>query len=401
MVSLHSPETTMADNKNAIFEDSNQKNLSPARAGYYMDAEGNRKQKYGIATAYNSGKYDMKQATYPSDLYSNKAEYGGNYVIFYINVADDSKLLADKNAKAIDGEIPPRMRGDLVGQDLSKLEATGAGATGGAIEGAGVTGVASLLSSGKSIKDGVKSMADGGLVGAGLGAAGAGIVSANSGGMARQQKRIEQVIALHVPNQLNIQYSMDWQTDDTFLYQAAAMANREVGKAVATGGAKSNLMGTANAIATNIALSKTPGMAGALSAASGMAPNPKKEQVFKNVNFREFTFDYQFAPRNANEAANVREIIKLFKLHMHPEYKDKNNFVFIYPSEFDIFYYQGGVENLNLHRHTSCVLKNMSVNYTPNGVFSTFDDGMPTQINVQLQFLELSILTKEQILDKF
>jgi hypothetical protein len=43
----------------------------------------------------------------------------------------------------------------------------------------------------------------------------------------------------------------------------------------------------------------------------------------------------------------------------------------------------------------------MSVNYTPNGAFNTFDDGMPTQINVQLAFLELAILTKAQIQDKF
>jgi hypothetical protein len=82
---------------------------------------------------------------------------------------------------------------------------------------------------------------------------------------------------------------------------------------------------------------------------------------------------------------------------MHPEYKDSNNFIFVYPSEFDIYYYQGGKENTNLHKHTSCVLKNMSINYTPNGAFNTFADGMPTQINVQLQFIELAILTKETV----
>ena len=52
---------------------------------------------------------------------------------------------------------------------------------------------------------------------------------------------------------------------------------------------------------------------------------------------------------------------------------------------------------MNLHRHTSCVLKDMSVNYTPNGMFNTFDDGMPTQINVTLSFVELAILTKQNL----
>ena len=95
------------------------------------------------------------------------------------------------------------------------------------------------------------------------------------------------------------------------------------------------------------------------------------------------------------------KIIKEFKLHMHPEYKESGSFVFVYPSEFDIFYYHKDKENLNIHRHTSCVLKDMSVNYTPNGNFNTFDNGMPTQINVQLTFVEIAFLTKKQIADGF
>jgi hypothetical protein len=217
--------------------------------------------------------------------------------------------------------------------------------------------------------------------------------------MARQQKRLKQAIAMHIPNQLNIRYSMEWQTEDTFAFLAAAIAERTLEGDATPQNWKG--MGAAASIATSLALQKTPVVAGALSAASGMAANPKKEQVFKNVSFREFSFDYTFSPRSAAEAKNVREIIYNFKFHMHPEFKDYNNFIYIYPSEFDIFYYQNGKENLNLHRHTSCVLKDMQINYTPNGMFNTFDDGMPTQINVTLSFVELAILTKQNIKDMF
>ena len=92
-------------------------------------------------------------------------------------------------------------------------------------------------------------------------------------------------------------------------------------------------------------------------------------------------------------------IIQEFKYHMHPEFKDANNFVYIYPSEFDIIYYSNGKENKNLHRHTSCVLTEVNVNYTPNGLFTTFPDGQPTQINVTLSFRELALLTKDKIKD--
>jgi hypothetical protein len=82
---------------------------------------------------------------------------------------------------------------------------------------------------------------------------------------------------------------------------------------------------------------------------------------------------------------------------MHPEFKDKNTFVYVYPSEFDIEYFFAGKENSSLNKISSCVLKEMTVNYSPNGTFTTFPDGTPTQINMTLQFVELETLTKERI----
>ena len=161
-----------------------------------------------------------------------------------------------------------------------------------------------------------------------------------------------------------------------------------------------NASGTVQAIVSSLALSKGP-QAAALSAQSGLAANPMKENIFKSVEFRTFTLDYKFFPRNPAEAQNVLNIIREFKIHMHPEYKDSNNFVFIFPSEFDIFYYNNGKENLNLHRHTSCVLTDLNINYTPNGMFNAFENGMPTQIDISMSFKELAILTKKQIEENY
>jgi hypothetical protein len=350
------------------------------------------------ATSFEAGKYDIQSTQYPNDLYSNTREYGGNYVLFYINIVEDSKLITKYNVTTLDGDVPMGLRGDLVGLNLSKNETIGATALSGALAG--------LVGGGVFNTGAIKSAIKGGAAGAVFGAAATQAIplTSNAETMARsQQKRTKHAIALHIPNQLNINYSVDWQTDETFAFQAAAVANRELAKAISTG-AKKNSDKTdevqnsqLGSIAQAIAMRTVPGVGGALSAATGNSANPKKEQIFKSVNFREFTLDYTFSPRDAEEAQAVRNIIYLFKLHMHPEYKDENGFIFVYPSEFDITYYQGGKENLNLHRHPSCVLKGMSVNYTPNGAFNTFEDGMPTQINVQLQFLELAILTKETI----
>ena len=341
----------------------------------------------GAATTYKD-QYNIDQYQYPQDLYSNNGLYGGNYVIFYINVAEDSRILKKSKEDTVDpASVPARLRGDGADTDAGVAQTVGGAAIKGAVPGV-VAGVAANGLKG-GIRGVTKSALKGGVVGAAVGVAGAGVVAIAAGGkMARQQKRLKKAIALHVPNQLNIRYGMNYDAQDTAAQQLALTA------------ASSQILSAAGAGAVTLALTKGPN-AELLSAQSGLAPNPKKENLFKSVDFRTFQFDYMFFTRNSEEAANVRNIIKEFKVHMHPEYKDDNNFLFIYPSEFDVFYYNNGVENMNIHRHTSCVLTEMSVNYTPNAMFNTFDDGMPTQINVQLTFKELAILTKQQIEDGF
>ena len=333
-----------------------------------------------------SDKYSVDMYSYPNDLISNTGVYGGNYAIFYINVQTDSKLGRSADQSQFVNDNTPRDRGDLIAQNLTegKLLATNVGLiAGGAVLGKAL-GVGSVTGPA-----------------AGLAAVGAGATAKVAATASRAQRRLKTAIALHVPNQLQIRYGMQWGEQDTGVLAMGAAAldqGTEVAKALMGKSNNKDVGNLAGAIGTNLALSKGP-FAAANSAATGLAANPKKEQVFNGVDFRTFQVEYQFFPRSAAEAGNVQRIIKEFKYHMHPEFKDANNFVYIYPSEFDIFYYQNGRENLNIHRHTSCVLTEMSINYTPNGAFTTFDNGMPTQINVQMSFRELALLTKDKIED--
>jgi hypothetical protein len=339
----------------------------------------------GEASLFDSEKYSIQNYSYPSDLYDSRGTYGGNYAIFYINISTDSKLEPPGGGESVQ-DLTPRDRGDLVAMGLTGTQLAAANATAGAIEGA----IGGGLLTGDA-KGAAKGAAAGAVVGAATGV----IVGAQG---TRSQKRLKTAIALHIPNNLSINYSVTWNEEDTGAIAMAAAGGSEIMKALSSGGKNSDVTGTGAAILANIALSKGPNQA-ANSAATGLAANPKKEQVFKGVNFRTFSFDYKFFPRNSVEARNVLNIIQQFKYHMHPEFKDNNNFVYIYPSEFDIFYYNDGQENLNLHRHTSCVLTDMAINYTPNGMFSTFPDGMPTQIDVTLNFRELALLTKDKVKD--
>ena len=326
------------------------------------------------AGKFNPNKYSIDQFSYPNDLMS--AVYGGNYAIFYINVAVESFLNVAGTTYELDKNTEPRMRGDLVAKNLTRNQLAVA-------EGISTAVGGTLTGSGPDLKA------------SGLAAGAATVAGVFAPDASRSQRRMKTAIALHVPNQLSVRYGMQWSEEDTLLLQAASDG---VQQALSRQGATGKLTGVGAAGVSALAAVGLQKTSGGVSSALGIAANPKKEQTFKGVDFRKFTFDYQFYPRSADEAKNVLNIIQQFKLHMHPEFKSDLNYLWIYPSEFDIIYYTNGVENLNLHRHTSCVLEEMSVNYTPNGNFNTFANGMPTQINITLGFRELQILSRETVM---
>jgi hypothetical protein len=353
--------------------------------------------------AYQRDKYNISNHTYPIDLTSSP-EYGGNFVVFNINVSVDSKLLKDNGGRyGISSDQPGRDRGEYIATAKEMTERRGGVATGAALVGGAVAGtaIAGLAANGVGAA-GIGKVVTGA---AGLGAVGLGAAAIAAGNMERAQKRLEAAIALHIPNQLNIRYGTQWDAEDTstalmapLLGAAAVKAIAGAATGIATGDYSSLKQSGSDVISGAAALGLAYGPnANAISAGTGLAFNPRKEQVFKGVDFRTFVFDYQFFPRSQEESRSVLNIIKEFKLHMHPEYKDANKFLWIYPSEFDITYYTNGKENQSLHRHPSCVLTEMSVNYTPNGAFTTFADGTPTQINIQLTFRELAIMDKQRI----
>jgi len=139
--------------------------------------------------------------------------------------------------------------------------------------------------------------------------------------------------------------------------------------------------------------------------AFGRAENPYMEVVFKQMKMRTFTYAFTFAPRNELERDDVQAIIKLFRFHMAPELKGGNNRYLTLPSTFDIHYmYQQDLNNANENNFYSkistCVLNDVTVDYSPEGVKS-FQDGSPTQISMTLGFEETELLTKDKINDGF
>ena len=122
--------------------------------------------------------------------------------------------------------------------------------------------------------------------------------------------------------------------------------------------------------------------------------NPNMELLFNGPTLRSFRFSFKMTPRSKEEAVEVRDIINTFKRSMAPKTvtsgnSGSQNLYLKTPDIFELKYMQGGGEHSFLHQFKQCFLENMSVNYTAEGTYATYEDGTPISLVMNLSFKEL------------
>jgi len=238
------------------------------------------------------------------------------------------------------------------------------------------------------------------------GAAGAGFVAGNIAKDASTIQtapavRIKDVIQLHIAQSPQAKYGATYENEAIGTLLGAFGGEGNIGDmlAKAADGTGSDVIVRTMAEAATLPKELGLGNAdfGALArATSKKVRNPYQEQIFKTMNFRNFAFQYKFAPRNAKELETVIDIINLLKFHMHPE-KDPSGAFFVFPSVFDLEYRYRESRNTFVNKIATSVLTDLSVDYGSEGVFTTFrgTNGAPSEITVAMQFREISLLTKD------
>lgn len=121
--------------------------------------------------------------------------------------------------------------------------------------------------------------------------------------------------------------------------------------------------------------------------------NPNMELLFNGPTLRSFKFQFKMTPRNDDEMKQIKSIIRSFKKNMSPKTVPNKEgatgtLYLKTPSIFELTYMQGGKKHNFLHNFKQCFLENMSVNYTGEGTYSTYDDGTPISMIMDLQFKE-------------
>jgi hypothetical protein len=306
---------------------------------------------------FNSNQYSVKNLVYPLDLLEDKSssKYDGNRIVFFINVASGGKTSGFQDG------------GEYTTLDVPDGD--------------------KKMFSGQKALDKLARESE---------------VSIASASM----RRLAAAIVLYMPTSINSRTGVSWDEADlggsmdtsiemaAQASQAAAEADGFLNKVVAA--TKSISQSTRGAIGA--ALLK--GNAAARSARETPG-NTRAEMLFNRVNFRQFDFNFQFLPKSQEEAMNVMNIVKMFKHHMLPEFKDPTSFLYIYPSEFNVKIYSGSKENPYIEKYMTAVCTSVSIDYTPNGMFNAFKDGIPQQINLSMSFQEIGLPTKNSESYKF
>ena len=130
-----------------------------------------------------------------------------------------------------------------------------------------------------------------------------------------------------------------------------------------------------------------------LSRESGEILNPNMELLFNDVTVRNFRFSFKFTPRNPKESEQVKLIIRAFKRNMAPQAQGgisgAGNFFLRAPNVFKLRYRSGNKDHPFLNKFKQCFLTDVQTTYTGEGVYSTYDDGTPVSIILDLSFKEI------------
>jgi len=138
-----------------------------------------------------------------------------------------------------------------------------------------------------------------------------------------------------------------------------------------------------------------------LTRTTGAIINPNLELLFTGPTLRPFQFQFRLSPRNKNEAKKVAKIIRFFKQGSAP-IRGQNKLFLKSPHTFQLQYiFRGrGDDHAFLNKFKECALKSVSVNYTPDGSYSTYEDGAMTSYQVTLEFQELEPIFNDDYEDQ-
>ena len=344
------------------------------------------------------GKYAYSSLSYPLDLQSRTDL--GHYMMFYVNVPNNTEYSSTSSLAKKEFESDDYSKWEKV-PEQNKAQSAILKNEQGYSKNAGAAG--SFNKEGRSWKAGEQDKVM--------------FRKPHKGTLPKQTKRTNDAITLYMPNTgITSQYAAKWEAGKMGGDIGDAAGKVKAGMA---GGFAGQISGFMEQAALKIEKMGTS-MAGALAGGdlqatrdklSNRAENKFLETFFKGIDLRKWQFTWQFRPKSPDEVFEVQKIIKTFKFHSLPEFPGGNvsGRFYTVPATWDIFYMYRGDENQWINKIATCVIGNVSINYSPTAwqTFRPLDQkgwpqgAPPTEIDMALDFMETRVITKQDILDGF
>ena len=133
-----------------------------------------------------------------------------------------------------------------------------------------------------------------------------------------------------------------------------------------------------------------------LTRTTGAVMNPNMELLFNSPNMRNFSFQFRLAPRSKSEAMTIIKIIRFFKQGM-AAIRSKSRLFLKSPHTFRLAYKHKAAEGAGfgkndhpyLNKFKECALGGFTVNYTPDGQYATYEDGVMASYQISMNFQEM------------
>lgn len=117
--------------------------------------------------------------------------------------------------------------------------------------------------------------------------------------------------------------------------------------------------------------------------------NPHKKALYSGTELRNIDFSFLFSPRSKNDVNDILSTIEQFTKSSHPTISSAAGGTgnrLLFPDYFNFKITSGEYVLVDFK---DAVITNISVEYfSESGVWSTFSDGMPTSIKLNISFIE-------------
>ena len=237
-------------------------------------------------------------------------------------------------------------------------------------------------------------------------------------------------IMLPIPQDLSNEIQQVWQGKQFTQLGRAAVAAMGGGNFAYANDVVKNITGNFKAIQTALtttALNSIPGVGGNIEfndvsgSTRGIVINPNAELLYDSPEMREIGMIFKLVPRNQKEAEQIQKIVMTFRAASMPRwgatggeplrteagagtdpegdiinFGGENNWIRV-PDLCKFSFMKGTEVHPYLIQFKPCAINRVEVNYTSDGTYATYSDGMPVCTELRLNFMETKLIFADEV----